>query len=122
VDAAIRRAIQALAADKVSLARRVVEEHQKIAFANPTDVLEKMNTHGLQIKSLEDIPAEVKPLIKSFRKTEHGLTLEFYDKQKSLTELARILGLNDDSGQSFGGKYEDLVTQIRVIEKVEAAE
>lgn len=119
VDAAIRAAIKAMAGDKVSLAQRVVEEHQKIAFANPTDVLQKMNTHGLEIKSLEDIPEEVRPLIKSFKKTEHGLALEFYDKQKSLAELARILGMNDDNGQSFGGKYEDLVSQIRAIETVE---
>lgn len=100
--------------DTDALARRIIDEHSKIAFAHSSMIMDGINSFGYIVKDFADIPDEYKAAIAGFKKTETGmLEVKFYDKQKSLDSLARILGMFDDGAARTGEKYEDLVKRAR---------
>ncbi len=106
--------------DKDALAKRIIDEHSKIAFAHSSMIMDGVSSFGYVVKNLEDIPAEYHAAIAGFKKTAEGLLeVKFYDKQKSLDSLARILGMFDDAAAKVGEKYEDLIARARASKTTE---
>lgn len=108
---AVKRQVEYQLKDKDELAKRIVDEHAKLAFSDHTGIIGEMTSFGYVVKSLDDIPEHQRATIQSVEKAENGLLkVRFYDKQKALDALARILGMNDDNSKDIGGKYEALVS------------
>jgi len=106
--------------DKDALAKRIIDEHSKIAFAHSSMIMDGVSSFGYVVKDLSEIPAEYHAAIAGFKKTAEGLLeVKFYDKQKSLDSLARILGMFDDAAAKVGEKYEDLIARARASKTTE---
>jgi len=106
--------------DKDALAKRIIDEHSKIAFAHSSMIMDGVSSFGYVVKDLSEIPAEYHAAIAGFKKTAEGLLeVKFYDKQKSLDSLARILGMFDDAAAKVGEKYEDLIARARASKQKE---
>jgi hypothetical protein len=117
---AVRRQMERQLEDKDALARRIIDEHSKIAFAHSAMIMDGISSFGYVVKDFADIPDEYKAAIAGFKKTETGLLeVKFYDKQKSLDSLARILGMFDDAAAKVGEKYEDLIARARASKQQE---
>lgn len=109
--------------DKDALARRIIDEHSKIAFAHSAMIMDGISSFGYVVKDFSEIPDEYKAAIAGFKKTAEGLLeVKFYDKQKSLDSLARILGMFDDAAAKVGEKYEDLIARARASKQSEKEE
>jgi len=117
---AVRRQMEHQLEDKDILARRIIDEHSKIAFAHSAMIMDSISSFGYVVKDFAEIPDEYKAAIAGFKKTETGLLeVKFYDKQKSLDSLARILGMFDDAAAKVGEKYEDLIARARASKQNE---
>ena len=75
-------------------ALRVLREHEKIAFSDTGMIREGWMT----LKDYEELPKEIKDCIQEVatRVTKYGneVKIKFYDKQRSLDSISRILGFD----------------------------
>jgi hypothetical protein len=100
--------------DRDYLAKRIIEEHSSIAFALIDMVHDGVSTFGYTVKSMDEVPKNYRAAIRGFKKTGDGLLeVMFYDKQKSLDSLSRMLGMFDDNSRRVGEKYEDMIQEMR---------
>lgn len=92
----IQKFIQTLQADLEKTAGitalKVLKEHKKIAFSDTSMIREGWMT----LKAYEELPKEIKDCIQEVttRETKYGneIKIKFYDKQKSLDSISKILG------------------------------
>lgn len=117
-DAKIKKAVEIemerKLADRDYLAKRIIEEHSSIAFALIDMVHDGVSTFGYTVKSMDEVPKNYRAAIRGFKKTGEGLLeVLFYDKQKSLDSLSRMLGMFDDNSRRVGEKYEDMIQEMR---------
>jgi phage terminase small subunit len=92
----IQKFIQTLQADLEKTAGitalKVLKEHKKIAFSDTSMVREGWMT----LKAYKELPKEIKDCIQEVatRETKYGneIKIKFYDKQKSLDSISKILG------------------------------
>lgn len=97
-DVEIQKFIQTLQADLEKTAGitalRVLKEHEKIAFSDTGMIREGWMT----LKDYEELPKEIKDCIQEVatRVTKYGneVKIKFYDKQRSLDSISRILGFD----------------------------
>lgn len=117
-DVKIRKAVESemdrLLSDRDKLSRRIIEEHSAIAFAHSDMMHDGVSAFGYTVKSMDEVPLNYRAAIRGFKKTGEGLLeVLFYDKQKSLDSLARMLGMFDDNSRRVGDKYEDMIKRMR---------
>ncbi len=94
----IQKFIQTLQADLEKTAGitalKVLKEHKKIAFSDTSMIREGWMT----LKAYEELPKEIKDCIQEVatRETKYGneIKIKFYDKQKSLDSISKILGFD----------------------------
>lgn len=94
----IQKFIQTLQADLEKTAGitalKVLKEHKKIAFSDTSMIREGWMT----LKDYEELPKEIKDCIQEVatRETKYGneIKIKFYDKQKSLDSISKILGFD----------------------------
>ncbi|WP_436417169.1 terminase small subunit [Petrimonas sulfuriphila] len=94
----IQKFIQTLQADLEKTAGitalKVLKEHKKIAFSDTSMIREGWMT----LKSYKELPKEIKDCIQEVvtRETKYGneVKIKFYDKQKSLDSISKILGFD----------------------------
>jgi len=94
----VQKFIQSLQADLEKTAGitalRVLKEHEKIAFSDTGMIREGWMT----LKDYEELPKEIKDCIQEVatRVTKYGneVKIKFYDKQRSLDSISRILGFD----------------------------
>lgn len=94
----IQKFIQTLQADLEKTAGitalKVLKEHKKIAFSDTSMIREGWMT----LKAYEELPKEIKDCIQEVatRETKYGneIKIKFYDKQRSLDSISRILGFD----------------------------
>lgn len=92
----IQKFIQTLQADLEKTAGitalKVLKEHKKIAFSDTSMIREGWMT----LKAYKELPKEIKDCIQEVatRETKYGneIKIKFYDKQKSLDSISKILG------------------------------
>jgi phage terminase small subunit len=92
----IQKFIQTLQADLEKTAGitalKVLKEHKKIAFSDTSMIREGWMT----LKAYEELPKEIKDCIQEVatRETKYGneIKIKFYNKQKSLDSISKILG------------------------------
>ena len=97
-DVEIQNFIQTLQADLEKTAGitalKVLKEHKKIAFSDTSMIREGWMT----LKAYEELPKEIKDCIQEVatRETKYGneIKIKFYDKQKSLDSISKILGFD----------------------------
>lgn len=94
----IQKFIQTLQADLEKTAGitalKVLKEHKKIAFSDTSMIREGWMT----LKAYKELPKEIKDCIQEVatRETKYGneIKIKFYDKQKSLDSISKILGFD----------------------------
>lgn len=94
----IQKFIQTLQADLEKTAGitalKVLKEHKKIAFSDTSMIREGWMT----LKAYKELPKEIKDCIQEVatRETKYGneIKIKFYDKQRSLDSISRILGFD----------------------------
>lgn len=94
----VQKFIQSLQADLEKTAGitalRVLKEHKKIAFSDTGMIREGWMT----LKAYKELPKEIKDCIQEVatRETKYGseIKIKFYDKQKSLDSISKILGFD----------------------------
>lgn len=94
----IQKFIQTLQADLEKTAGitalKVLKEHKKIAFSDTSMIREGWMT----LKAYKELPKEIKDCIQEVatRETKYGneIRIKFYDKQKSLDSISKILGFD----------------------------
>ena len=94
----VQKFIQSLQADLEKTAGitalRVLKEHKKIAFSDTSMIREGWMT----LKAYKELPKEIKDCIQEVatRETKYGseIKIKFYDKQKSLDSISKILGFD----------------------------
>lgn len=93
------------------LARRVMQEWQKLAFF---DVTQFLNVSGpfVYLSSIDDLPAHFRPAIRSIENTQMGVKVTFHDKQKALESIAKCLGMFTETQRVVDEKYETLVQRL----------
>ena len=97
-DVEIQNFIQTLQADLEKTAGitalKVLKEHKKIAFSDTSMIREGWMT----LKAYKELPKEIKDCIQEVatRETKYGneIKIKFYDKQKSLDSISKILGFD----------------------------
>lgn len=97
-DVEIQKFIQTLQADLEKTAGitalKVLKEHKKIAFSDTSMIREGWMT----LKAYKELPKEIKDCIQEVatRETKYGneIKIKFYDKQRSLDSISRILGFD----------------------------
>lgn len=97
-DVEIQKFIQTLQADLEKTAGitalKVLKEHKKIAFSDTSMIREGWMT----LKAYKELPKEIKDCIQEVatRETKYGseIKIKFYDKQKSLDSISKILGFD----------------------------
>lgn len=97
--------------DHDQLARRVMQEWQKLAFF---DVTQFLNVSGpfVYLSSIDDLPAHFRPAIRSIENTQMGVKVTFHDKQKALESIAKGLGMFTENQRVVDEKYETLVQRL----------
>lgn len=82
------------------MGNRVIQEIARLAFADPTSIIKKLNAKNYTVKRLEDIPEGLRVAIKSLRPTKEGIAVQFHEKTTALDMLARHIGLyKEDNAQ-----------------------
>ena|SRR5690554_2289539 len=97
-DVEIQKFIQTLQTDLEKTAGitalKVLKEHKKIAFSDTSMIREGWMT----LKAYKELPKEIKDCIQEVatRETKYGneIKIKFYDKQKSLDSISKILGFD----------------------------
>jgi len=78
---------------------RVQKEIARIAFADPSELLESFGQGMLSFKSLEEIPKRLRVAIKSFKVTKDGITVTFHEKTAALEMLAKHFGYFEEDNE-----------------------
>jgi phage terminase small subunit len=85
---------------------RMREEVQRIAFANPFELIKSLSSTGkLKVKTLRDIPNRLKPAVKSIKQLKDGVEITFHDKVAALEMLAKHFGffeMDNDQKKTTG--------------------
>ncbi len=69
--------------------KEVISEYAKVAFV---DIADCFDSEGM-VKNIHDIPEEVRRSISSYKHTEDGIEVKFWNKTNALDSLAKILGM-----------------------------
>lgn len=80
------------AARAAASVERIVEELEKIAFSDVTDVLE-IRGRRVIVKDTRNLPREVTGAIAGIKKTKAGIEVRFHNKAAALDALARHKGM-----------------------------
>lgn len=74
---------------------RVIEEWSKIAFVDLTRLVAELGgtLQKVQVKTLHEIPVELRAAIKGIKPTKYGIEISFYEKTTALEALSRYLGI-----------------------------
>lgn len=104
-------------------ALRVLNEHEKIAFADAG----QLRDGWLTLKEFENLTPEQKAIIQEVttKKTKYGIEykIRLYDKQKSLDSISRLLGFNAPEKAEITGKDgKDLMIEPITIEIIDSRE
>ena len=104
--------LQSLSEAKTLITKqRVLEEHARIAFSDPADVM-SWSESGIDLIPSVDLPKEKRAIIKSLSQNVTGtgmsMKVEMHSKADALKEIAKLSGYYPETGTGEG------VTVIRI--------
>lgn len=115
------RSVKVMAAVDAERARRR-EKHEDMAekIINrldsiiDIDPLEALNIVGpiVMIKDVSEIPAHIRPAIKSVKTTSNGVEITFHDKMKAIELLGKSIGMFVEKTQNVNEDYESIVQRL----------
>lgn len=103
------------------IAAELIEKLRDFINTDPFAVVDALGPL-VTVKSLDEIPVQMRPCIKSIKTTSNGVEVTFYDKLKSIELLGKALGMFIEKTQSVSEEYEGIVERMerkRIEEKNE---
>lgn len=80
--------------------RDVLGELKNIAFADILKIIEVADGYRIRVKSLDEIPTELRPAIQQVsRNSTGGITVKLYNKMDALKTLMDFISLDQDDGK-----------------------
>ena len=78
------------------------------------DILEMIDVVGplVMLKDIQDVPAHLRPALKSIKVTSNGVEVTFQDKLKAIEMLGKAIGMFVDRVQNVNEDYESIVMKI----------
>lgn len=78
------------------------------------DPLEALNVVGplVTVKDVSEIPAHLRPCIKSIKTTSCGVEITFHDKMKAIELYGKAIGLFIEKTQNLNEDYESIIQKI----------
>lgn len=105
----------------IERARRL-EKHEDIAdklikrldTMVDADILEMIDVVGplVMLKDLQEVPAHLRPAIKSIKVTSNGVEVLFQDKLKAIELLGKSIGMFVERTQNVNEDYESIVMKL----------
>ncbi|MCB0302836.1 MAG: terminase small subunit [Calditrichaeota bacterium] len=82
---------------------RLVQELKEIALSDVTQLAETLSGSTFTVKSLEEIPPDLRRCIESIQSTKDGIKIKLWSKTSALDMLMKHLGAYEKDNRQKGG-------------------